>query len=25
MMLIGVMLLFLVAGGWALWKYTRFA
>jgi glucose uptake protein GlcU len=25
MMLVGVMLLFLVAGGWALWKYTRFA
>jgi glucose uptake protein GlcU len=25
MMLIGVMLLFLIAGGWALWKYTRFA
>jgi len=25
MMLVGVMLLFLVAGGWALWKCTRFA
>jgi hypothetical protein len=24
-MLIAVMLLFLVAGGWALWKHTRFA
>jgi hypothetical protein len=24
-LLIGVMLLFLAAGGWALWKYTRFA
>jgi hypothetical protein len=24
-LLIGVMLLFLIGGGWALWKYTRFA
>jgi hypothetical protein len=24
-MLIAVMFLFLAAGGWALWKYTRFA